>query len=55
MDDNHAHLLPTANVFLVDDLGGTTASHLSEVELTNAPQVTGFNRGHEIPIYSKRA
>jgi hypothetical protein len=55
MDDNHEQLLHTANVFLVDDLGGTTASHLSEVELTNAPQVTGFNRGNEIPIYSKRA
>jgi hypothetical protein len=53
LDDHHEHLLHTANVFLVDDLGGTTASHLTEVELTNAPQVTGFNRGNEIPILLK--
>jgi hypothetical protein len=53
MDENHENLLQTANVFLVDDLGGTTASHIIEVELTNAPQVTGFNRGNEIPILLK--
>ena len=53
VDDNHDQLLQTANVFLVDDLGGTTASHLIEVELTNAPHVTGFNRGHEIPVLLK--
>ena len=53
VDDHHEHLLPTANVFLVDDLGGTTASHLTEVELTNAPHVTGFNRGNEIPVLLK--
>jgi hypothetical protein len=53
VDETHEHLLHTANVFLVDDLGGTTASHLTEVELTNAPQVTGFNRGNEIPILLK--
>src|SRR5215813_195646 len=52
-DANHTTLLPTANVFLVDDLGGTTASHITEVELTNAPHVTGFNRGNEIPILLK--
>jgi hypothetical protein len=53
VDEHHDTLLPTANVFLVDDLGGTTASHLIEVELTNAPQVTGFNRGNEIPVLLK--
>ncbi len=53
VDEHHATLLQTANVFLVDDLGGTTASHLTEVELTNAPHVTGFNRGNEIPILLK--
>jgi len=53
VDENHENLLQTANVFLVDDLGGTTASHIVEVELTNAPQVTGFNRGNEIPVLLK--
>jgi hypothetical protein len=53
VDENHQDLLRPANVFLVDDLGGTTASHITEVELTNAPQVTGFNRGNEIPILLK--
>ena len=52
-DENHEKLLQTANVFLVDDLGGTTASHITEVELTNAPHVTGFNRGNEIPVLLK--
>jgi hypothetical protein len=53
LDENHETLLQTANIFLADDLGGTTASHIIEVELTNAPQVTGFNRGNEIPILLK--
>jgi len=52
-DENHENLLQTANVFLADDLGGTTASHITEVELTNAPHVTGFNRGNEIPVLLK--
>jgi hypothetical protein len=53
VDEKHENLLQTANVFLVDDLGGTTASHITDVELTNAPQGTGFNRGNEIPILLK--
>lgn len=53
LDENHENLLQTANVFLIDDLGGTRASHIVDVELTNAPQVTGFNRGNEIPILIK--
>lgn len=52
-DTNHENLLQTANVFLADDLGGTTAPHITEVELTNAPNVTGFNRGNEIPVLLK--
>ena len=52
-DENHENLLQTANVLLADDLGGTTASHITEVELTNAPHVTGFNRGNEIPVLLK--
>jgi hypothetical protein len=52
-DEDHENLLQTANVFLADDLGGTTASHITEVELTNAPHVTGFNRGNEIPVLLK--
>src|SRR5918999_3695474 len=53
VDENHENLLQTANVFLADDLGGTTASHITEVDLTNAPHVTGLNRGNEIPILLK--
>jgi hypothetical protein len=34
-------------------LGGTTASHITEVNLTNSPHVTGFNRGNEIPVLLK--
>lgn len=49
-DENHKELLPTANVIFADDLGGTTATRLNGVELTNAPQVTGLNRGNELPI-----
>lgn len=50
LDENHKELLPTANVIFADDLGGTTATRLNRVELTNAPQVTGLNRGNELPI-----
>jgi hypothetical protein len=50
LDENHGELLPTANVILADDLGGTTTTRLNRVELTNAPQVTGLNRGNELPI-----
>jgi len=53
LDENHENLLETANVFMIDDLGGTRASRIVDVELTNAPQVTGFNRGNEIPILIK--
>ena len=49
-DENHAQPLHPANVILADDLGGSTASRLTGVELTNAPHVTGWNRGNEIPI-----
>ena len=53
VDENHETLLQTANVFLADDLGGTTASHITEVDFTNAPHVTGLNRGNEIPVLLK--
>ena len=49
-DESHEQLLRPANVFLADDLGGTTASSLMDVALTNAPHVTGWNRGNEIPV-----
>ena len=52
-DEGHAELLPTANVFLADDLGGSTASRISQVSLTNAPHITGLNRGNEIPVLLK--
>lgn len=50
VDENHPDLLRTANVFLADDLGGATGTHVSAVTLANAPQVTGWNRGTELPI-----
>jgi len=53
VDENHRDLLRPANVILADDLGGTTATHLTEVEITNAPHVTGLNRGNEIPLLFK--
>ncbi len=31
---------PTANFFVIDDLGGTKAEHFSDVTLTNAPELT---------------
>lgn len=49
VDEHHQEPLHTANVILADDLGGTTATRINRVEMTNAPQVTGFNRGNEIP------
>ena len=53
VDEDHPEPLRTANVILADDLGGSTAPHLTGVELTNAPHVTGLNRGNEIPILLK--
>jgi hypothetical protein len=49
-DPDHAEPLRTANVFFADDLGGSTSRRLAEVELTNAPHVTGLNRGTELPV-----
>ena len=49
LDENHQQLLPTANTIFADDLGGTTATRITGAELTNAPQVTGLNRGNELP------
>src|SRR5262245_59862432 len=49
-DENHETPLRPANIILADDLGGSTAQHLIGRELTNAPQLTGWNRGNEIPI-----
>lgn len=53
VDESHEDLLRPANVFLADDLGGTPASRLTGVSLTNAPNVTGWNRGNEIPVLLK--
>jgi hypothetical protein len=50
MDENHEQLLQPANIILADDLGGSTAAHLTDVQLTNAPQVTGWNRGTQLPV-----
>jgi len=54
-DPDHTEPLETANVYLADDLGGGTARHVTAVGLTNAPQVTGFNRGTQIPVLIREA
>jgi len=54
-DEHHDRPLRTANAILADDLGGGTGRHVTEVELTNAPQVTGLNRGPEIPVLLEEA
>lgn len=33
-------IVPTANFFLIDDLGGTKAAHYTDVEMTNEPKAT---------------
>jgi hypothetical protein len=52
-DDDHTELLRTANVFLAEDLGGSTSRHITEVDLTNAPRIRAWNRGNEIPVLLK--
>ncbi|MGR9107982.1 MAG: hypothetical protein ACU843_13720 [Gammaproteobacteria bacterium] len=54
-DENHEQPLKTANVFLSDDLGGSTANRITEVELTSAPNLSGLNRGRLIPTLLKEA
>lgn len=54
-DEHHEEPLRTANVLLADDLGGSTARHVTNVALTNAPHVTGWNRGNQIPVLLKEA
>ncbi|HEY7214258.1 MAG TPA: hypothetical protein VIC28_06490 [Thermoanaerobaculia bacterium] len=49
-DENHETPLRPANIILADDLGGSTAQQLIGRELTNAPHLTGWNRGNELPI-----
>ncbi len=52
-DETHTALLKTANVFLADDLGGSTARRVTAVDFCNAPRIRGFNRGTEIPVLLK--
>ncbi|MGH8547720.1 MAG: hypothetical protein ACRERU_03805 [Methylococcales bacterium] len=52
-DQNHTQLLRTANILLADDLGGSTARHITAVDLANAPRIRGWNRGTEIPVLLK--
>lgn len=52
-DENHTELLTTANVLFADDLGGSQARHITGVDLTNAPQITGLNRGTQLPVLLK--
>lgn len=37
---NENKVVKTANFFLIDDLGGTSAEHYTDVEMTNEPKVT---------------
>lgn len=37
---NENEIVKTANFFLIDDLGGTKASHYTDVEMTNEPEVS---------------
>jgi hypothetical protein len=39
-DPNHTSPLPTANFFLIDDLGGTMTDHYTDAQLTNEPATT---------------
>jgi hypothetical protein len=39
-DENKINKEPTANFFVIDDLGGTKALHYTDVTLTNEPDVT---------------
>jgi len=52
-DEAHQDLLRPANVIFADDLGGSKAAHLTDVELTNVPHITGWNRGTQLPILAK--
>ena len=49
-DENHSEPLIPANFIAQDDLGGTKAERITEVEPRNAPDVTGLNRRKDIPI-----
>jgi hypothetical protein len=40
MDETKVLIHPTANFFLIDDLGGTNAKYFKDTTLTNAPSVT---------------
>jgi hypothetical protein len=53
MDEGHEQPLVTANIVLSDDLGGSTATRITEVEMTNAPNLSGLNRGLLIPTLFK--
>ncbi len=40
MNELELHSAPSANFFVIDDLGGTKAEYFTDVELTNAPEVS---------------
>jgi hypothetical protein len=44
-DPNHAEPLTTANFMTQDDIGGSNAGYINDVELRNAPDITVTERG----------
>lgn len=49
-DENDETQHKPANFFTQDDFGGTPALRVTDVEYRNAPNVTAWNRGPELPI-----
>lgn len=49
-DSDHAELLKTANVFLMEDIGGTFTRHVTDAEFVNAPNVSLTNDWKGLPI-----
>jgi hypothetical protein len=45
LDAEHREPLRTASFFTQEDLGGTAATHINDVELRNAPDTTPLRRG----------
>jgi hypothetical protein len=49
-DPDHADLLRTASFVTQQDIGGDNTSYINDVELSNAPNTTGWRRGGGMPV-----
>ena len=49
-DPEHTDLLPTANFFTQQDIGGERTDYINDVELRSAPNTTAWRRGRGLPI-----